>query len=225
MHIVNLRPVAGGIALALATLLAAACGPTAAPSASVAVTPSAAASDTAEATSTEAVTPSPEPTPSETPDETDEASASPTASEDDVDPTADLTIAEPYALEPLDDVSAAAFQTGIAESLGAMGEVIDFGAMTVTRDDAQVAILLAMAFPEFPGMEDPSFFESVMGGVAGSSGGEVETTTIAGRTVGLVEGAGTAFAGYQQDATVIFAIGQDMDEVTEVITALIEANG
>jgi hypothetical protein len=210
-----------GAAIALATLLVAACGATASPSPSAAGT-------TATATAAPTPTATPEPTPTATPEPTQTPdptpSVEPSGSEAAVDPTADLEIAAPYELEPLDEASAAAFEAGITQGLGAMGEVIDFGAMTVTRDGEQVAILLAMAFPDFPGSQDPSFFQSVMGGVAGSSGGQVETTTIGGKTIGLIEGPSASFAGYQQDSTVIFAIGPSIDESTEVVTALIEAN-
>ncbi len=215
-----------GVFAAAAALVAGACGggtpATSSPTASTGPSPTATAAPSASAIPSPSASPSPT---AESPSPTADATTEPSASAAAADPTEGLTIAEPYALEPLDDASAAAFEEGVGESLGAMGDVIEFGALTVTRDGEDVGVVMAMAFPGVPGAEEPEFFRSVMGGVAGSSGGEVEETTIGGKTVGLTEGGGAAFAGYQEGDTVIFAVSQSIDESTDIVTALIEANG
>jgi len=206
--------------LALAALLAGACGSTAPPSASAAASIAATATPQATATATTAPTQTPDPTPSPTEEPTEEPSPSEAAN----DPTEGLAIGDPYELEPLDAAAAAFFESSIAEGLGSLGGIIEFGAVAVTLEGEDVGIVMAMAFPGFPGVDDPSFFASVMGGVAGSSGGAVEETTIGGRTVALTEGGGTAFAGYQDGDTVIFAVGPTAEDATAIVTALIEAN-
>lgn len=210
------------MAIAAVALLVGACGaaaPSGSPNASVAASPS----PTASAVETASPPPTEEPTtsPSASPDET----TGPSASSGGADPSEDLTIGAPYELAPLDPTTADALETGLTKGLGAMAEVVDVGALEVRKDGTEAGFLIAMAFPDFPGVEDPAFFKSVMQGAAGSSGGTVTETTIGGKTVGLLEAPGTSFAAYQEGDTIIMAFAADPDEVTGIITALIEANG
>jgi hypothetical protein len=116
-------------------------------------------------------------------------------------------------------------QAGISEGLGSMSEIVELGAVGVTRDGTDEGFVLAIAFPDFPGTEDPAFFESLLQGAAGSSGGTVEEATIGGTAVGLIDSPSAPFAAYQDGTTVIFVYGQSLENVRAIVEALIEANG
>lgn len=198
--------------ITLAGVVAAACGSAGPPSQAA---PSLAA--------TPAPTRTPAPTPTRAPTPTPTATPAPTDSPR-VDPTVDLEIAKPYTLAGLDSVTAAMLEAGMKEGLGTMADVLEIGARQVSKDGTPVAIVLGMRFPGVPMGDGSSFLDATVGGAAATTGTEVTRAKVDGRQVRIGESPASAFAAYQQDDMIVFAIGASAKEMKAVVAALIGAN-
>jgi hypothetical protein len=213
MHSTTVARMRGLATAALAVaVLAAACGPSAnvaSPSPTPAVTPS----------------PTPKPTPSPTPKPTPRPTPEPTESPSDglVDPTVDLAIDDPYSLDELDPMVAAMMEAGMRQSLGSMASIVEVGGRTIFEGRTEVGFLLGMRFPGFPGVDEPAFFEAIVGGMVGQTDGEVGKLEIEGRDVRVLDSAGTTFGVYQDGDMVLLVSAAD-DDIAAVIEALIVAN-
>jgi hypothetical protein len=213
MHSTTVARMRGLATAALAAaVLAAACGPSAnvaSPSPTPAVTPS----------------PTPKPTPSPTPKPTPRPTPEPTQSPSDglVDPTVDLAIDDPYSFDELDPMVAAMMEAGMRQSLGSMAAIVEVGGRTIFEGRTEVGFLLGMRFPGFPGVDDPAFFEALIGGMIGETDAEVEERDIAGHDVRFLDAAGTMFGVYQ-DGDMVLMVSASDDEIAAVIEALIVAN-
>jgi hypothetical protein len=195
---------------AVLTMAVAACGSTPSPETSTAPTSTA----TASAPATASPTASPPATASAT-------TASPGAT---VDPMEDISIAAPYTLDKLDPSTAAAFETQMKASLGALGSLIQVGARTAKLNGAAAGIVIAMAFPGIPGTDSPTFLDSIATGAAGSANGKTTSRTIDGQDVRVIETASGGFALYKHGTdTVIMSVGATPDKAVAVITAIIKA--
>jgi hypothetical protein len=136
-----------------------------------------------------------------------------------------ISIAAPYAFQPLDASTAAGFESQMKTGLGALGSLINVGARTVTNGAVPAGIVVAMAFPGIPGTDSPTFLDSVAMGAAGSAQGKTTTRSIDGQDVKIIETAQGAFALYKHGAdTVVMAVGQTTDQAVAIVTAIIQAS-
>ncbi len=207
----------GLIPLLAVTVGLAACGTATAPSASPAPiatatptpapTPSPAPTETA--TATPAATPAPSPTPA----------ASPSASSD---PTSDLTIAPPYELVPLDPITSAAMQAGMAQALGSLGGIVDLGFRQATQGGQPACIVMVMEFPGLGAANQPGFLEQLATGLKGATG-KVSESTILGHPVRFVTNGTQSMGMYVRQEGIVVPICQSPEAATAVTTALIKA--
>jgi hypothetical protein len=206
------RPARLGLLIAALSLIAAACGPTVSPSPSATVT-----------ATPPAPTPSPVASALATP--APSAPASPAGSGSAaIDPADDLTLNAPYEFAPLNALLEEQLRASMTASLGSMSSIVQVGAREVRKDGASAGFLIAMRMPGVPGIEDPSFLDSIVGGAAGSSGGQVEERQIGGQPVQVVVSPAATFGVFQVDDVFVFAYGTTEPDMTGIVEALIEAN-
>ena len=141
-----------------------------------------------------------------------------------VDPAEDLEIAAPYALDPLDEAIATFFVQAMEQSLGSLADVFDVGVRSATKGGDAVAFVIVMGFPDLPiGMK--ALLDGAAQGAAGS-GGTVETQSIGGQDVRIVEVQGQTFVLMVIDDELVMVIAQSFTkkDSVDVATALIAAN-
>ncbi len=188
-----------------------ACGTAAAPSPSP--TPAPTPSPTPTVAPTPTATPAPTPSTSPTP------AATPSAS---VDPSADLKISPPYELAPLDPITSAAMQAGMAQALGSFAGVLDLGFRQATQDGKPVCIVMVMEFPGLGAANQPAFLDQLATGLKGSTGKSTEST-ILGHPVRIITNGTQSMGVYVRQEGVVVPICQSATDATDVTTALIKA--
>ena len=156
--------------------------------------------------------------PAETAEPTVAASTAPAG-----DPSANLKIAAPYSLEPLDEQLAAAFVSAMEGSLGSMGELIEFGFRSAVKDGNTEAWVIVVGFPDLP-MTNKQLLDQVSEGAAGG-GNTVEEITIGGEPARVVSAQGQAMVITLVGDDIVMVIGFISKKASiDVATALVEAN-
>lgn len=139
------------------------------------------------------------------------------------DPSANLKIAAPYTLEPLDEQLAAAFVSAMEGSLGSMGDLIEFGFRSAVKDGDTAAWVIVVAFPDLP-MTSKQLLDQVSEGASGG-GNTVEEITIAGEPARVVSAQGQAMVVTLVGDDIVMVIGFISKKASiDVATALVEAN-
>jgi hypothetical protein len=136
---------------------------------------------------------------------------------------AQVAIAEPYNVVPLDAASADEFETAIKAGLGAMSSVVQIGVRQVNKGSTNAGIVVAMAFPGVPGTNTAVFLDSVAAGSAGATG-KVTKTTIGGQDVRLIDSPSAQGAVYRRGDMIMFAYSPTLAESIAIITAIIRAS-
>lgn len=196
---------------ATVALAAAACGGSSSPSPVATATPTA-VPPTATPEPSIAVTPEPS------------VAATPAGSASAADPTEDLAIAAPFALEPLQGGMGELMRDTIQQQLGSLAGAIPIGARQVSRDGAPAGFVLAMDVSGIPGSDTDAFATSLLQGLQGAAGeGQVRQEEIGGITVSVIEQAGQGIAVHQQDGLVLMSFGLPSSATVEIAEALIGA--
>jgi hypothetical protein len=139
------------------------------------------------------------------------------------DPSANLKIAAPYSLEPLDEQLAAAFVSAMEGSLGAMGDLIEFGFRSAVKDGNTAAWVIVVRFPDLP-MTSKQLLDQISEGASGG-GNTVEEITIGGEPARVVSAQGQAMVVTLVGDDIVMVIGFISKKSSiEVATALVEAN-
>lgn len=139
------------------------------------------------------------------------------------DPSADLKIAAPYSLEPLDEQLAAAFVTAMEGSLGAMGDLIEFGFRSAVKDGDTEAWVIVIRFPDLP-MTNKALLDQISEGATGG-GGTVEEVTIGGEPARVISAQGQSMVVTLVGDDVVMVVGFISKKSSiDVATALVEAN-
>ena len=139
------------------------------------------------------------------------------------DPSANLKIAAPYTLEPLDEQLAAAFVSAMEGQLGSMGELIEFGFRSAVKDGDTEAWVIVVGFPDMP-MTNKQLLDQVSEGAAGG-GNTVEEITISGEPARVVSAQGQAMVITLVGDDIVMVIGFISKKSSiDVATALVDAN-
>jgi hypothetical protein len=140
-----------------------------------------------------------------------------------VDPSAELEIAAPYTLAPLDEALAATFINAMKGSLGQMADVFSVGVRSAVKNGATTSWVIVMRFPEL-GVGEEALLDGAAAGAAGT--GNVEKTTIGGSPVRIIEAQGSAITltVNGNDLVMVVPLLGGKKEAVAVITAIIEAN-
>ena len=139
------------------------------------------------------------------------------------DPSANLKIAAPYSLEPLDEQLAAAFVSAMEGSLGAMGDLIEFGFRSAVKDGDTAAWVIVVRFPDLP-ITNKQMLDQIS---EGASGGDstVEEVTIAGEPARVISAQGQSMVVTLVGDDIVMVIGFISKKSSiDVATALVEAN-
>jgi hypothetical protein len=139
-----------------------------------------------------------------------------------VDPAADLKIAAPYTLDPLDEQIAQIFVTAMKSSAGQMGDLFQFGFRTATKDGQAEAWVIVMAFPDIP-MTSKQLLDQISG-AATSGGGTVEDTTIGGDPAKLIEQGGQSIVMLLNGNELLMIVGTSKKATLNSAEAIAKAN-
>jgi hypothetical protein len=205
-------PRTAGVALIIGAFALGACGgagtPTPAPSTAAVTTPAPTVAVTAPAATTE---------PSAA------ATNAPASLDPAVDPAEDLEIAAPYSFRALDEAIAQIFVNAMEQSLGEMADVFQIGVREAVKDDDSQAYVIVMRFPDLPIAGD-AFLDAAAEG-ATQSGGTVESRTIGGESVRVVDAQGQTIVMFLLDEDLVMVISLlGKSQSVGVATAIIEAN-
>jgi hypothetical protein len=154
------------------------------------------------------------------------ASDAPATAEPGVDPSAELEIAAPYTLAPLDEALAGVFVEAMRSSLGEMSGVFDVGVRSAVKKGATTSWIIVMRFPEL-GLEPKTLLDLAAQGATGGSSVDVEKQTIGGKPVRIIEAQGSALTITvvgSSDLVMVIPLVGGRQEAIAVITALIDAN-
>jgi hypothetical protein len=205
------------------TLLLAGCGTATTPSTS-------ATASAASAAAVQTLAPTPTPAPSATATPTPTAAATPSASPStppspsaSVDPSADLKIAQPYKLVPLDRITSAAMQGAMSQALGSLSSIVELGFRQATENGKATCIIMVMEFPSLGAATQPGFLDQLATGLKGATG-KVSNSTILGKPVRIVTNGTQAMGLYVRQEGVVVPICQSAAAATAVTTALIKAD-
>jgi hypothetical protein len=138
-----------------------------------------------------------------------------------IDPSADLKIAAPYELKPLDRVTAAAMEAAMGAALGSFQGLMQIGFRQAVVGDKQAAIVMVMEFPGLGTVDQPGFLDSLAGSMRGGSG-KIEKATILGVPVRFVTTETQVMGVYQRHEGVVVAFSPTMKSTKAVVTALIK---
>jgi len=119
-----------------------------------------------------AATPSPSPTPTPTPTPVvtappSVAAQSPAASR--IDPLADLTIAAPFTLKPMDAITQAALDAGMKQALGSFYDVVQLGYRQAAQGSTPEGYIVGFGVPGMSATSSPTFLDQLVSGIAGSN--------------------------------------------------------
>jgi hypothetical protein len=154
------------------------------------------------------------------------SSEAPTTEAPGVDPSAELEIAAPYTLAPLDEALAGVFVQAMKSSLGEMSDAFDVGVQSAVKKGSTTSWIIVMRFPEL-GIEPKTLLDLAATGAAGGSGVNVEKQSIGGKPVRIVEAQGSAIAITvvgSSDLVMVIPLVGGKQEAIAVTSALIEAN-
>jgi hypothetical protein len=205
------------VALIVPALIVAACGggtPTAAPSAVAATAPSQTFAPSAPPATTPPVVTLPP------------SSAAPTTAQPGVDPSADLEIAAPYTLAPLDEAFGELFVQAMRSAMGDMADVFDVGLRSAVKNGSTTSWIMVMRFPDF-GFDAKTLLDLAATGAAGGQDVQVEKDNIGGIPVRIIESQGSAVVVTvlgSSDLVMVIPLLGGKKEAVAVTTALIEAN-
>jgi hypothetical protein len=162
------------------------------------------------------------PTPTPTPIPTRSIAPSPSATAA-VDAAAGLSIASPYELVPLDEVTAGAINGGMEAALGELSSAFEFGYRSVSKSGEVLtaSLVMVMNFPSGSMTSMPGFLEGVAGGIASTASGSVETTMILDHPVALITTDVLVYAAYQSDTAVVMVMTPTLELSEAIVTALI----
>jgi hypothetical protein len=206
------------------TLLVAGCGTatTSSSSGAASAAPSAAAIQTLPPTPSAAPTATATPTPTATASASASPSSPPSPSAS-IDPSADLKIAPPYALAPLDRITSAAMQGAMSQALGSLSSIVELGFRQATENGKATCIIMVMEFPSLGAATQPGFLDQLATGLKGATG-KVSNATILGKPVRIVTNGTQAMGLYVRQEGVVVPICQSATAATAVTTALIKAD-
>jgi hypothetical protein len=139
-----------------------------------------------------------------------------------IDPSDDLEIGAPYAIEPMEPELAGMFITAMEQSLGELSPLLQVGAKSAALDGDTVAWIIVMRFPDLP-MSEKALLDSAAEGGAGTTG-TIEEATILGRDVRIIESQGLFSVLAIVDGDMVMTIGSVKADCMNVMEALIEAN-
>ena len=198
------------VALVLGAFALGACGggtPTAGPSTAAVTSPAPTLAATTPATT--------EPPPA--------ATDAPATLDPAVDPADDLEIDAPYTFRPLDEAIAQIFVSAMEQSLGELADVFQIGVREAVRDGDSAAYVIVMRFPDLP-IAGEALLDGAAEG-ATQSGGTVESRTIAGESVRVVDAQGQTIVMALIDDDLVMIISLSSKSVgIHVATAILEAN-
>ena len=139
------------------------------------------------------------------------------------DPSANLKIAPPYSLEPLDEQLAKAFVTAMEGSLGSMGDLIDFGFRSAVKDGDTEAWVIVVRFPDLP-ITNKQMLDQISEGASGGNS-TVEEITIGGEPARVISTQGQSMVVTLVGDDIVMVIGFISKKSSiDVATALAEAN-
>jgi hypothetical protein len=140
-----------------------------------------------------------------------------------VDPADDLEIDAPYTFRALDEAIAQIFVNAMTQSLGEMADVFQIGVREAVKDGDPAAYVIVMRFPDLP-IAGKALLDGAAEG-ATQSGGTVESRTIAGSDVRVVETQGQTIVIALLDDDLVMVISLSSKSVgINVATAILEAN-
>jgi hypothetical protein len=174
------------------------------------------ASPTASASPIQAATATPSPATSPS-----LAAAASAAASKGPDAAAGLKIDAPYTFVDLPPAMQQAFEAQMASSLGAFGGIISFGFRQVDGGTGQ-DYLMVLAFPS--GMMNASAFQQMVGGLSGSMGATLQTTTVDGVDVASGPSSTGGVAFFHIGDHVLVVISQQPADSLPIAKALISAN-
>lgn len=140
-----------------------------------------------------------------------------------IDPSADLKIAPPYELQPLDRITAAAIEAAMAASLESFKGLMQIGFRQAVLGDKQAAIVMVMEFPGLGTVGLPGFLDSIVAGMSGESG-KVDKATILGVPVRFITSEAQVIGIYQRQDGVVVVFSPTKKSTEAVVTALIEGD-
>jgi hypothetical protein len=133
---------------------------------------------------------------------------------------AELSIAAPYRLEPVDEATAAALAAGLSAGRSPRPNDGRLTVRQVTKSGVDAGLLLGMTYPP---PTTPSWFLEVMREMSRSSGKDVTTRAILGHDVVVTGFNSTNIAAYLHRSTIVIGFGESSDDAVSVITAVIQA--
>jgi len=110
--------------------------------------------------------PTPAPTPVVTPSPSI-AAQSPSASR--FDPLADLTIAAPFTLNPMDAITQAALDAGMKQALGSFYDVVQLGYRQAAQGSTPEGYIVGFGVPGMSATSSPTFLDQLVSGIAGTN--------------------------------------------------------
>jgi hypothetical protein len=137
------------------------------------------------------------------------------------DPAAGLKIDAPYSFVDLPPAMQQAFETQMASSLGAFGSSITYGFRQV-QGGTGLTYLLVLAFPS--GTMNASTFQGMVGGLSGSMGATLTTTTVDGVDVASGPSSSGGVAIFHIGDHALIVIAEKPADSLPVAKALISAN-
>ena len=137
------------------------------------------------------------------------------------DPAAGLKVDAPYTFVDLPPAMQQAFETQMATSLGAFGSNITYGFRQV-QGGAGLTYLLVLAFPT--GTVNASTFQGMVGGLSGSMGATLTTTTVDGVDVASGPSSTGGVAIFHIGDHALIVISEKPTDALPVAKALISAN-
>ena len=200
-----------GLALAVLGLFVVACSPATSATASPSSPPSAPPS----------LAPTPIPTPSLAPTPNPTQAASPSAAAA-ADPSVGLKIGPPYTLQPLDPAIEESLRQQYASSAGAFASLIGVGGRTVIANGIPVAFVFVIGMPT--GTMTDAVYQSMVTGMASSTGAQLKSTTIAGTDVSTGSVQTGAIGVYRDGDRMVMAITPQASDLNGVAEALVTAN-
>jgi len=137
------------------------------------------------------------------------------------DPAADLAIAAPYTLAPLDPAMEATLSAQLGQ-LGSLGGLFGVGGRSILNDGKPAGFVEVIGLP--PGMLTESMYATLLGAIGPSTGATFTTDTIGGVTVSKATtptGGLSIFHSGDRIIMTVIPTGGDLDATTK---ALIDGN-
>ena len=164
-------------------------------------------------------TPTPVPTPSPTPKPTPTPEPTPSPP---TDAAADLEIAAPYKLTPLDPALDALFRKQFTTGAGAAAAFVDFGGRDIVDDGTLVGYVFRIEFQ--PGLLTDASWPTFLEGVKGQSTAKFKTVTISGVKVSTIPSGPGSMGLYRKGDGVLMVLSMTPSELTPIVRSLISAN-